>query len=249
LGIKIKHEISLNNLRPSDKLVELSQQLIYAAKTGEVADALISTFRNLSFEDLTNKLQSDNVKKAFWINLYNAYTQIILKQNPGKYKNRFQFFMRKQIAIAGKLFSLDDIEHGILRCSKIKWRWDYSNRIFSGKTERELCIIHPDYRIHFALNCGAKSCPPIAFYNPENLDAQLDLATKAYLAAETEYDFSTKIIKLPSVMKWYGRDFGGRNQVIKLLEKVGVIPVNSNPKIKIKQYDWNLFLHNYKIDT
>ncbi len=245
----MKNEISLNNLRSSDKVVELSQQLIYAAKTGGATDALVSTFRDLSFDDLTNKLQSDDEKKAFWINLYNGYTQIILTRNPGKYKNRTQFFMRKQIAIAGKMFSLDDIEHGILRCSKIKWGLNYSNRIFSGKTEGELCINHPDYRIHFALNCGAKSCPPIAFYNPENLDAQLDLATKAYLATETEYDSSNKRIKLPSVMKWYRRDFGGKKQMIKLLEKVGVIPLNSHPKIKFKKYDWNLFLDNYKTDN
>jgi thiol-disulfide isomerase/thioredoxin len=31
-----------------------------------------------------------------------------------------------------------------------------------------------DYRIHFALNCGAKSCPPIVYYSPEKLDQQLE---------------------------------------------------------------------------
>ena len=34
-----------------------------------------------------------------------------------------------------------------------------------------------DFRIHFALNCGAKSCPPIAFYSYDKINDQLDLAT------------------------------------------------------------------------
>lgn len=33
-----------------------------------------------------------------------------------------------------------------------------------------------DPRIHFALVCGAKSCPPIKLYTPENLDEGLDAA-------------------------------------------------------------------------
>ena len=241
--------ISLNNLKSSNRVVKLSQQLLYAAKTGEETDSLVTTIKELSLNDLKNELQSDDEKKVFWINFYNAFTQIILKQNPEKYKSRARFFMRKQIEIAGKTFSLDDIEHGILRCSKIKWKLDYSNRIFSDKTERQLCAIHPDYRIHFALNCGAKSCPPIVFYNPENLDAQLDLATKAYLTGEAEYDSSSNIIKLPVLMNWYRRDFGGDRRIRKLLEKIDVIPMNSNPEIKFKRYDWNLFLDHYKTDN
>ena len=46
----------------------------------------------------------------------------------------------------------------------------------------------------FALNCGAKSCPPIAFYNAADIDAQLDLATQAFLEGESEFDDEQKII-------------------------------------------------------
>lgn len=239
---------SLNNSKSSHLVVELSQQLLYAVKTGSATDSLTSAIKKLSFNDLKNELKSDNEKKAFWINLYNAFAQMLLKQSPEKYKSRTRFFMRKQIEIAVKTFSLDDIEHGILRCSKIKWKLDYSNRIFSGKTERQLCVTHPDYRIHFALNCGAKSCPRIAFYDPENIDTQLDIATKAYLTSEVEYYSFNNIIKLPALMNWYGRDFGGKKEIKKLLEKINVVPKNSNAKIKFKKYDWNLFLDHYKID-
>ena len=37
-----------------------------------------------------------------------------------------------------------------------------------------------DPRIHFALVCGAKSCPPIKVYTPDSLEDGLDSATMAF---------------------------------------------------------------------
>ena len=37
-----------------------------------------------------------------------------------------------------------------------------------------------DKRIHFALVCGAKSCPPIRVYTPDELDEGLDAAAAAF---------------------------------------------------------------------
>ena len=36
--------------------------------------------------------------------------------------------------------------------------------------------------VHFALVCGARSCPPIRAYSIKNLDRGLDLATRAFCA-------------------------------------------------------------------
>ncbi|MGI8581046.1 MAG: DUF547 domain-containing protein, partial [Chitinophagaceae bacterium] len=102
-----------------------------------------------------------------------------------------------------------------------------------------------DYRIHFALNCGAKSCPPIAFYTPETLDTQLELATNAYLASEADYDSTNNIIKLPKLMSWFRADFGGKKGMIKILKKHNIIPAEAYPKINFKKYDWTLYLNNY----
>ncbi|MEO9099301.1 MAG: DUF547 domain-containing protein, partial [Ginsengibacter sp.] len=240
---------NLSNEKSSNPLVNLSQQFIYAAKTGDSVSSLINQLKNISFDTLVNDLKTDNEKKAFWINLYNGYTQELLKQNPGKYKHRNKFFKSKQIEVAGKKFSLDEIEHGILRHSKIKWSLGYLNKLFPGKTEKELRVDTLDYRIHFALNCGAKSCPPIAFYNDETLNHQLDLATKAYLTGESKCDSTKNIIYLPALMNWFRRDFGGKKGMKKLLKKIDLIPAGSNPKIKFKKYDWNLFLNHYKTDN
>ena len=234
------------NLTSSNKLVQLSQEFMYASKTGENTDSFVDSLRRLEYEELVNKLRSDNEKKAFWINLYNAYTQVLLKQDPSRYDKRGNFFKTKQIEIAGHFFSLDNIEHEIIRRSKIKWSLGHLNKLFPGKIEKDLRVDKLDYRIHFALNCGAKSCPPIAFYSPENLNPQLESATYNYLKSEAEYDAEKNILHLPAIMGWFRRDFGGKKKMIRLLKERQLLPVDVKPKIRFKDYDWTLFTDNYK---
>lgn len=232
--------------KSQNKLLQLSQEFMYAAKTGEQTTSFITSLKDLSLDELTATITTDDEKKAFWINLYNAYTNTALKNNPDQYSNRGKFFGNEFIEIAGRKFSLDDIEHGILRRSKIKWSLGYFNKLFPNRTEKRLRVDKLDYRLHFALNCGAKSCPPIAFYKSENIDQQLVLATKAYLTGESEYDAATNIVKLPALMSWFRRDFGGKRKMIELLKQLSIIPVDKNPKVKFKSYDWTLYLENYK---
>ena len=227
-------------------LVKLSQDFMYAAKTNEDASDYIRQLKELNYTDLVNNLKGDDDKKAFWINLYNAYTNYSLHKNPDQYKSRNKFFKNKNVEIAGKIFSLDKIEHGILRKSKIKWSLGYLNKLFPGKTEKQLRVRKLDYRIHFALNCGAKSCPPIAFYNPENLNAQLDLATNTYLSSEAVYNKETNTLQLPALISWFRRDFGGKKKVVNLLKQKGILDASVHPIIKFKKYDWSLFLNNFK---
>lgn len=233
-------------MQSANSTVKISQDFIYAAKTGEGALAFVERLQNINYQTLKNSLKTDDEKKAFWINVYNGYTQVLLKNNPDKYKDRSAFFTSKQIQIAGKQFSLDDIEHGILRHSKIKWSLGYLGKLFPAKTEKELRVDSLDYRIHFALNCGAKSCPPIAYYAPEKLDQQLEVATKNYLLNEVEVKQEDNTAYLPAIMGWFRRDFGGKKKMKDLLQKHGFSSVNSSTGIRFKKYDWSLFLDNYK---
>jgi thiol-disulfide isomerase/thioredoxin len=228
-----------------NELVRISQDYIYAAKTDASLTSLAQSLSALSFDHLKTVLSSDNQKKAFWINLYNGYTQAALKENAGRYKKRNAFFKQKNIKVAGEKFSLDDIEHGILRHSKIKWSLGHLNKLFPSKKEKQLRVSDLDYRIHFALNCGAKSCPPIAFYNDESIDAQLDLATRAHLSSEAEFDSVANVIRLPRLMSWFRADFGGKKGMRNILRKYGIIANDARPKIKFKDYDWTLTLNNY----
>jgi thiol-disulfide isomerase/thioredoxin len=235
-----------NVIHSENKLVQLSQDFMYAAKTGDETSDFISRLKQIEMDELQLSIKTDHEKKAFWINLYNAYTQVALKENPAQYKNRGRFFGNKFIQIAGHSFSLDDIEHGILRRSKVKWSLGYFNKLFPGKMEKLLRVTALDYRIHFALNCGAKSCPPIAFYRAEDIDKQLDIATKVYLNGEAEYSESANRVKLPALMSWFRRDFGGKKGMIALLQTLAIIPMGKKPGIQFKQYDWTLYLQNFK---
>ncbi len=229
----------------SSALIKTAQQLLLAAKTNEATDSFENVLRHSSKTELQN-LVSDKDKKAFWLNIYNAYTQILLQKNPGAYKKRSTFFNNKAINICGHQLSLDDIEHDLLRRSKVKWGFGYINKLFPGKFEKQHRVAAVDYRIHFALNCGAKSCPPIAFYDPVNIEQQLDLATRSYLSTEAEYNDKTQTVYLPATMGWFRGDFGGKNNMLTLLKKLNIVPSNQNVAIRFKKYNWNLFLDNYK---
>lgn len=231
----------------STDYVELSQGLLYAARTDENITLYLDTLRRADADDLSDQLKSNQQKLAFWLNIYNAFTQIMLKNDPDQYNSRGAFYNNKKINIAENMLSLDMIEHGILRRSKIKWALGYLKKPFVTKFERKFRVQKLDYRIHFALNCGAKSCPPIAFYDPDDIEMQLELAMSTYLTNEAEFDLNSNLVKLPSIMSWFRGDFGGKTGIVSLLKKLEIIPTAaSSPKIEFKKYDWTLFLNNYK---
>lgn len=226
--------------------VKLSEHFLYAAKTGEGTSFYVDSLKNLDAQNLASELNTDDKRKAFWLNLYNAYTQVFLKKNPDQYKTRNSFFSKKQIDVAKHEISLDEIEHGILRHSKIKWSEGYLGKLFPSSFEKKFRVEKLDNRIHFALNCGAKSCPPIAFYDPQKIDRQLNMAEKTYLKGESTYDSTQNMVNVPALMGWFRGDFGGKKGIRKILEKNNIIPQNSDPKIHFNKYDWTLYLNNFK---
>lgn len=227
-------------------IITVSQKLLLAVKTNQPTDSLVHYLATISEDELSKELENDINKKTFWINIYNAYTQILLNNNQTVYKKRSTFFGKKQIIIAGRNLSLDNIEHGIIRRSKNKWSLGYFNSLFFSKFEKQHRVNLVDCRIHFALNCGAKSCPPIAFYTIENLDQQLNTATKVYLQGETIWIDSSKTIYLPKMMSWFRADFGGKKGMKELIKQYSLAPNIENIKIHFKSYDWTLFLAQYQ---
>lgn len=236
-------EATTDRNQQEDRIIKLSQGFLFAAKMQKEVHKLVHELKTLTPEHITSSLDDDQKKKAFWINLYNGFTQSLLRQNPALYRNRERFFNTKQIEVAGKKLSLDDIEHGILRRSTIKWSLGYLRKIFPGKTEKAWRVAALDFRIHFALNCGAQSCPPVAFYTPERLDQQLDLATAGFLQSEVEVEGNTVFV--PTIMHWFRGDFGGKKGIKQLLRKHGFAAVNSSTKLKFKNYHWALDLENF----
>ena len=229
--------------------IKISQDFLYAAKTGDPTRGYIDTLSKANKDVLVKELNTDHKRMAFWLNIYNGFTQVILKKDPDQYQTRNSFFSSRQINIAGQQLSLDDIEHGILRHSKIKWSEGYLDKLFPSDFEKKFRVDQLDYRIHFALNCGAKSCPPIAFYEPGNIDKQLTVATRTYLKGESEYDSENNIVNVPALMGWFRNDFGGKENMLKILKQNKIIPQDSKPAIHFKKYDWSLYLNNYKSEN
>jgi len=97
--------------------------------------------------------------------------------------------------------SLDEIEHGVLRKYRIKKSLGYLPNWFAPAWIKKWAVDQLDYRIHFALNCGAASCPPIAFYNDIRIDSQLEMATLSFLESETKIDHSSRTIHLSQLFQ------------------------------------------------
>ena len=122
---------------------------------------------------LTNK----NDKLAFWINAYNAYTLKIIVDN-------------YPISSINDLHSGGRIIAHILKTTV----WDKDFVIIDNKKITlnyiEHDIIRPkfkDPRIHFALVCGAMSCPPLRneAYIGDKLDEQLNDQGKSFFANQS----------------------------------------------------------------
>ncbi|MBX9783202.1 MAG: DUF547 domain-containing protein [Chitinophagaceae bacterium] len=216
-----------------------------AVKTGEPADSLLAYFQNISFDELTAALNTDAKAKAFWLNIYNAYTQVLLQKNPGAYKHRNRFFKSRSIGIAGMKLSLDFIEHHIIRRSEWKPGLGYIKLLFPSSLEKQLRLSKKDYRIHFALNCGAKSCPPIAFYDDEKLEEQLNLAEKSFIKNDAGFDEAANQVSVSKIFSWFRGDFGGKKGLKKLLLKHSMVPAGKKVKLKFRPYDWRLLLKKF----
>ena len=194
---------------------------------------------------LKDELDSENKAKAFWINVYNTFAQYLLRDNPGYFEDRNDFFGEELITIAGHKLSLDDIEHGIIRRSKNKYSMGYVGKFSVGDFEKKFRLDKTDYRIHFALNCGAKSCPPVALYKANRIDQQLDKSTAAYLEANTKFNEKEGEVLVPKLCWWFRADFGGEDGVIDMLHKYKIIPNDKEPDVEYLDYNWELSLSNY----
>lgn len=219
-------------------ILELSQAFLFKVKRGQDCQQAVERLAGLSLQELKEALHTDAHRKTFWINIYNATNQYLMKQLPdltGK-SARLSFFAKKQISIAGHRISLNDIEHGILRRSKAWWGMGYLPDLFVGKFIKETRVEQPDPRIHFALNCGAKSCPPIRFYDVDKIEDQLELATIGYLTVHTKVQASPAKVWLPSLFLMYRGDFGGKKGILAFVRKYIDLP---KEKFPVSYAPWN----------
>lgn len=163
---------------------------------------------------------SRNEKLAYWINLYNAATVRLIVQN----------YPVKSITdlSGGKPWDQNIVKVGTS---------SYSLNYIENK------IIRPrfkDARIHFAVNCAAKSCPPLLnkAWTASNLIRYFEKQTKAFINSNANSITADKI-EISKIFDWYKVDFKG-GDVISFLNKYVDTPINADAEITYKEYDWSL---------
>lgn len=232
------------NSEPED-YNQLSETFLVRAIANQDTKDIQDVLANTNSNDLENALDNDAKRLAFWINVYNAYIQVILKEQPELYDDRGTFFKKDQITIAGERISFAKIEHGLLRKSQWEYGLGYIRKWFPNAFERKFRLAKRDYRVHFALNCGALDCPPVAVYAWERLEEQLEKGTSAYLKNTSTYDKEQNEVAVTALFSWFRGDFGGKSGVKNILKENGVLPSIKDIELRYKSYDWTLKLDNY----
>ncbi len=209
----------------------------YAAIQKSGQTQLKNYLKRLSSASLSKfKTQAEQV--SFWVNAYNAITiqKLLDHKLPKKVPNAVIFgkniFKERTYKVAGKIRSLDDIEHGILR-KKYK-----------------------EPRVHAALVCGASSCPRLRpeAYTSQALDKQLTEEAQRWIRSgrtlkgdrKNYLNRKTKTMYVSKIFDWFDDDFGGTNKgILQFIKKFASEDdrkfLNSN-KIRIRylDYDWTL---------
>ena len=154
------------------------------------------------------------------------------------------------------------IENGVLRGNKSSMATLYLTPFGKNDPKLSYALDSVEPRIHFALNCGAKSCPPIKTFTTEHVENELATATESYLENDDAImvEPEKNIVSLSMLFKWYHSDFGSNpGEILQwILDHMGTSNDKStqletlmkqngkdNLKIKYIPYDWG---HNNKDD-
>ena len=162
---------------------------------------------------------SRNERLAYWINAYNAFTIDLILDNYPVAKitdlDGGKPWDVKRIRLGDKTYSLNQIEHEIIR---------------------------PQFnepRIHFAVNCAAASCPPLhpRAYTADNLNATLERVTTAFVNNPSYNQISGNSAALSKIFDWYGEDFGDVSAYVDRYYE-GDFPEGAT--LTFRDYDWSL---------
>ncbi len=175
---------------------------------------------------------NEDQRLAFLINLYNATTlRLIVDHYPvASIKDIGGFFgspwKQKVVHVFGTTTTLDAVENEMIRRD------------------------HHEPRVHFALVCAAKGCPPLRSeaYTADRLGLQLDDQARTFLAQpeKNRIEVEARVAHLSPIFKWYAEDFekksGAALKFIEpfLPEKQRLAVAKGGFKVRFTDYDWSL---------
>jgi len=205
--------------------------------------AFLGNLEALDFKRLRIPAQT-----SFWLNVFNAG---VLRDSPelefaAAAKDVHAFFEQPRLKIGGHAFSLDDVQHGLLRGNVAR-----HGRLRAPMSREDPRLsfmpIAFDERIHFALYGASRSSPALRAFDPGNLDKQLEQATGDYLRRTVRIEQGGAVAVLPRLLDWYAKDFGGERGALEFalgrLDDAVVDAVDSQKgrvKIQYTDYDWTL---------
>jgi hypothetical protein len=192
-------------------------------------EKLIAYLDLLAFAD--PEVLSYNERLTFWVNAYNALViKGVINHYPitsvKKVKLFNGFFSRLKFQAANKMYTLDEIEHGIIR--------------------EEFA----DPRAHFVLVCASSSCPPLLTraYTTETIEERLETATLNFIRnpKQVKIDRAKRRVYVSKIFKWYEDDFKeGYDGVLDFLadylspEDAEYLE-STEVKLHYLDYDWTL---------
>lgn len=168
-------------------------------------------------------------KLAYWLNVYNATAmKMIIDEYPIQSINDLENPWKRKVFKSQNIrYSLDDIEHNILRK-------------------------FGDPRIHFLLNCGSVSSPRLwnTAYTSTNITDALEERTKEFINDPQRNQINSKTVRVSMLFKWYEDDFASYDlNVIDFINQYANVKITKVRKLSSKNfiaYNWNLNTKNDK---
>ncbi len=171
-----------------------------------------------AMSDIDVNTLKGNEKMAYCLNVYNANTiKLVLDHYPVKSIQNIaggKPWDERIVKSGSSYFSLNEWENGVIRKM--------------GES-----------RIHFALNCAAKSCPPLQnqAFSTANVTAKMQSLTSQFINGPANSISADKLV-ISKIFDWYKADFG--DSVVEYLNKYVTLPIKSSAKITYQDYDWSL---------
>lgn len=204
----------------------------WKATPGDVA-ALDAYINHLSTAEIVRGTPRD-AQLAYWINAYNAVTiKGILREYPTtSIRNHtakvfgYNIWQDLQLSVQGKPYSLEQIEHEILRKMG-------------------------EPRIHFAIVCASIGCPPLRneAYSAEKIKEQLADNARQFFAQRSKFQFDPqrRSFAVSPILSWFAEDFG--TSQAKQLQMISPylpeptarqVAKEGTGDLSYLDYDWNL---------
>ncbi|OWM77224.1 hypothetical protein CDL15_Pgr028861 [Punica granatum] len=227
------------------------QHLDYAAiSKSEEFRRYVNLSQELHRVDLTTLSQEERL--AFFLNLYNSMVihAVIRVGLPGGIIDRRSFYSDFQYVVGGHPYSLTTIINGILRNNR---RPPYSlvKPFSNGDPRLELTLPKVNPLIHFGLCNGTRSSPPVRFFSPQGVVAELRSAAREFFQSDgMDVQLDRRTVKLTRIIKWYSSDFGQEKEILRWVlnyldaTKAGLLThllSDGGPvSIVYQDYDWSV---------